>query len=138
MHLAQKENKKADLKLTLQDFIKIFKSDRFSEQISQIIRKEIYAENVSKINFNHTKPFQTPVPDPYASKNGKRNITISMKDENGIVEIPIDSDLGSTINVYKRELTKNGHVNSKKTFKVDDKTETYVEENYQEKLEEKQ
>ncbi|CAI2383089.1 unnamed protein product [Moneuplotes crassus] len=128
-----KRKKKADLKLTLQDFIKIFKSDKFSEQISQMIRKEIDNGNNAKINLSHTKPFMEQHLDPNSSKRSKKNVTISMKNENGIVEIPLDPSMKGQFNVYKRESTENGHVSSKKIIKIDEKRDTLIEENIKER-----
>jgi len=131
------KKKKSDLKLTMLDFIKVFKSDKFSEQISNIISREIDTHNVSKISIQHAKSFMAPTPEPYASKIGSRNITIAMKTDNeGIVEIPVNSHLSGTISVYKRQETNKGSVKSKKTFKIDDRTETLMEENHEQRLEE--
>ena len=133
------KKKKTDMKLSMLDFIKIFKSDKFSEQISSIISREIHQENLGKISIQHAKMFAAPTPEPHASLKGGKNISIAMKTgEKGIIEIPINSHMEGTISVYKRELTKGGHVRSKKTFKVDDRTETLIEENYESKSEEDQ
>jgi Ca2+-binding EF-hand superfamily protein len=131
------KKKKSDLKLTMLDFIKIFKSDKFSEQISEIISREIQDDSLAKISIHHAKSFIAPTPEPYASKRGKRNITIAMKTEDkGIIEFPINSHMDGTISVYKRQKTNNGFVKSRKTFKVSDETQTLIEENHERRNEE--
>lgn len=133
---SNKKNK-TDLKLTMLDFIKIFKSDKFSEQIKDIIQNEIQGENLAKIHFSHAKAMMNPTPEPYASVVGGRNISVSMKaGEKGIIEIPINSHMQGAINVYKRHITNDGHMQSRKTFKVDEKSERIIEENVELKSEE--
>ena len=84
--------KKSEMKLSMSDFIKIFKSDKLSEQISKIIVNEIKEDNMSKITINHTKQFAGTITEPLASKVGKHNATISMKiSENAIVEVPVNN-----------------------------------------------
>lgn len=126
-----KRKKKVDLKLTLQDFIKIFKSDKFGDKISQIIKGEIHSENSGRVTMAHTKQFLNQSFSPSSPKKGKKNLAISMKNENGIVEFPLEPGLQGQVNIYKRESTENGHVSSKKTLKIDDNGEDLIEENYQ-------
>lgn len=87
-----KKRKVGDMKITMLDFIKIFKSDKLSEQISNIISNEIQEDNLAKISINHTKQFAGTVTEPLASKIGTHNATISMKiSDNAIVEVPINN-----------------------------------------------
>ena len=98
---------RTDLKLSMLDFIKIFKSDKFSEQISSIIQKELQGEEVSKISFSNAKSMMSPTPEPYATVKGGKNISIAMRtSEKGIIEIPINSHMQGSISIYKRHQTK--------------------------------
>lgn len=121
---------KADLKLSMLDFIKIFKSDKFSEQISKIIQNDIQEEGVTKINFSHVKTMMNQTTEGKGSIRGSKNISISMKtDDKGIIEFPINPTAERSMNIYKRHITKNGVMHSKKTYKLDDSAEILVEKN---------
>ena len=103
---SNKKNR-SDLKLSMLDFIKIFKSDKFSEQISRIIQNEIQGDDLAKISFANAKSMMSPTPEPFASIKGTKNISISMKtDDKGIIEIPINSHMQGSLSIYKRQKTK--------------------------------
>ena len=119
------------------DFIKIFKSDKFSEQISNIIQNDIQEESLTKINFSHLKSMMATTPELQGSIKGAKNLSIALKtDDKGIIEIPINSNSESSINIYKSHATKNGIMHSKKTYKIDDNAETIIEKNYEVKSDE--
>lgn len=94
---------KEDLRITLQDFVRIFKSDKVSEHMTKIINEDVYQQKAQEAvinqppsaNLKHSE-FRSPrlasVQDSASRVSNKSKISLSMKtqDLKKIVEIPLD------------------------------------------------
>ncbi len=106
----------SDTKISLHDFIKIFKDDKMSDHLVEIINQDVLAgKQSSHLDSFHQKPApgsksSTASVGKFGRQENPQKITLSLRlnESNKIVELPFDKD-GDEISVHQQVVSNGLH-----------------------------